>query len=533
VQYNDGYNENVYSFVNNVNTHEGGSHVSGFRSALTRCINNFAQYKRLTKEKETISGDDVKEGLVAVINVKIQNPQFEGQTKGKLGNSDVKGLVESLLNEKLAEYLELHQDVGKAIVNKAIETRRAREAAKKAKELIKGKGLSETGILPGKLADCQESDPDLREIYIVEGDSAGGSAKQGRDRKTQAILPLKGKILNVERAHQEKVLSNEEIRAIYLALGVQSGSMENLRYKKVVIMTDADVDGSHIRTLLLTLFYRKMPELIDKGYLYIAQPPLYRVAVGGKDTYMKDDDEMEKFVMQRSLEKVKCLLDGQDIPPLRLKTDLEALRGLEKYFRNMERLNIQKSIVLALFRADISRREDFEKEEKLVRLKKQLESEGRAAHISLDPEHNLFTLTVENGSEKRLTPRIDYEFCSQEDYKGHYRAYKNLSAYYEKEVRVLEKDGARRLTPVDVLLSLISEKGKEGLTIQRYKGLGEMNPEQLWSTTMDPARRRLVRVAIEDQIEVDQLFTILMGTNVESRRNFIETNAMNVMNLDI
>ena len=298
-------------------------------------------------------------------------------------------------------------------------------------------------------------------------------------------------------------------------------------------MTDADVDGSHIRTLLLTLFYRKMPELIEKGYLYIAQPPLYRVAVGGKDTYMKDDDEMEKFVMQRSLEKVKCLLDGQDIPLPQLKTDLEALRGLEKYFRNMERLNIQKSIVLALFRADISRREDFEKEEKLVRLKKQLENEGRVAHISLDPEHNLFTLTVENGSETRLTPRIDYEFCSQEDYKGHYRAYKNLSPYYEKEVRVLEKDGARRLTPVDALLSLISEKGKEGLTIQRYKGLGEMNPEQLWSTTMDPARRRLVRVAIEDQIEVDQLFTILMGTNVESRRNFIETNAMNVMNLDI
>ena len=306
VQYNDGYNENIHSFVNNVNTHEGGSHVSGFRSALTRCINGFAQYKRLTKDKETISGDDVKEGLVAVINVKIQNPQFEGQTKGKLGNSDVKGLVESLLNEKLAEYLELHPDVGKAIVNKAIETKRAREAAKKAKELIKGKGPSETGILPGKLADCQESDPDLREIYLVEGDSAGGSAKQGRDRKTQAILPLKGKILNVERARQEKVLSNEEIRAIYLALGVQAGSMENLRYKKVVIMTDADVDGSHIRTLLLTLFYRKMPELIDKGYLYIAQPPLYRVAIGGKDTYMKDDDEMEKFVMQRSIEKVKC-----------------------------------------------------------------------------------------------------------------------------------------------------------------------------------------------------------------------------------
>ena len=533
VQYNDGYNENIYSFVNNVNTHEGGSHVAGFRSALTRCINNFAQYKRLTKDKETISGDDVKEGLVAVITIKIQNPQFEGQTKGKLGNSEVKGLVESLLNEKLTEYLELHQDAGRAIVNKAIEARRARDAAKKAKELIKGKNTTDAGILPGKLADCQESDPELREIYIVEGDSAGGSAKQGRDRKTQAILPLKGKILNVEKARQDKVLSNEEIRAIYLALGVNAGSMENLRYKKVVIMTDADVDGSHIRTLLLTLFYRRMPELIDKGYLYIAQPPLYRVTVGGKDTYMKDDDEMERYVIQRSMEKVKCFLDGKDIPTAQLKADLEQLRALGKYFRGMERINIERSVVLALFRADIYRREDFTKEEKLLRLKEQLERDGRTAQISLDPEHNLFTLSVENGSEKRPIPPIDYEFCSQEDYRGHYRLYKSLFSYYEKELHVLEKDGSRRPLTADQLLALISEKGKEGLAIQRYKGLGEMNPEQLWSTTMDPERRRLVRVSIEDQIQADQLFTILMGTNIESRRAFIETNAMNVMNLDI
>jgi DNA gyrase subunit B len=533
VQYNDGYNENIYSFVNNINTHEGGSHVAGFRSALTRSINNFAQYKRLTKDKETISGDDVKEGLVAVINLKIQNPQFEGQTKGKLGNSEVKGLVESFLNEKLTEYLELNQDVGKAIVNKAIEARRAREAAKKAKELIKGKNTTDAGILPGKLADCQESDPELSEIYIVEGDSAGGSAKQGRDRKTQAILPLKGKILNVEKARQDKVLSNEEIRAIYLALGVNAGSMESLRYKKVVIMTDADVDGSHIRTLLLTLFYRRMPELIDKGYLYIAQPPLYRVTTGGKDTYMKDDDEMEKFVIQRSMEKVKCFLDGKDIPTTQLKTDLEQLRALGKYFRAMERINIERSVILALFTADIYKREDFTKEEKLLRLKEQLETDGRTAQISLDSEHNLFTLSVENGPEKRLIPRIDYEFCSQEDYREHYRLYKSLFSYYEKELHVLEKDGSRRALTADQLLALISEKGKEGLAIQRYKGLGEMNPEQLWSTTMDPERRRLVRVSIEDQIQADQLFTVLMGTNIESRRAFIETNAMNVMNLDI
>ena len=533
VQYNDGYNENIYSFVNNVNTHEGGSHVAGFRSALTRCINNFAQGKRLLKDKETISGDDVKEGLVAVISVKIQNPQFEGQTKGKLGNSEVKGLVEVLLNDKLAEYLDLHQDVGKAIVNKAIEARRAREAAKKAKELIKGKSGTEAGILPGKLADCQENDPDLREIYIVEGDSAGGSAKQGRDRRTQAILPLKGKILNVEKARQEKVLSNEEIRAIYLALGVNAGSMENLRYKKVVIMTDADVDGSHIRTLLLTLFYRKMPELIEKGYLYIAQPPLYRVAAGGKDTYMKDDDELERFVMQRSMEKVKCFLEGKELTTERLKADTEPLRSVAKYMRSMERLGTNRTLIFALFKADIYKREDFEKEEKLKRLREQLERAGKTAHTTLDPEHNLFTLHVENGSQGKQATAIDYEFCSQEDYRGHYRVYKTLAAYYEKDLRILEKDGSKRAVTPDELLAVITEKGREGLSIQRYKGLGEMNPEQLWSTTMDPARRRLVRVSIEDQIQVDQLFTILMGTNIESRRNFIEANAMDVMNLDI
>ncbi len=531
IQYNDGYNENIYSFVNNVSTHEGGSHVAGFRSALTRCINNFAEQKRLIKEN--LSGDDVKEGLVAVINVKIQNPQFEGQTKSKLGNSEVKGLVESVLNQKLPEYFEINEDIAKVIVSKAIDARRAREAAKKAKELIKSKSVLEAGILPGKLADCQESNPDFRELFLVEGDSAGGSAKQGRDRKTQAILPLRGKILNVEKAREEKVLSNQEIKAIYLALGMNSHGIDNVRYKKVMIMTDADVDGSHIRTLLLTFFYRKMPELIEMGYLYIAQPPLYKVTTGGKETYMKDDDEFENYIIQRSMEKLKCFIRDIEVPADRLKRDIEDLRLVEKYLDQMERLGVRKTVILSLFDAAIYDREDFEKPEKLTILKERLEGEGYNSDISLDPEHNLYTLTIQDSPQKRNEISVDHDFCSQEDYRGHFRIYERISPYYRDEVRVLNKDGTVTKTSAADLLKFVSEKGKEGITIQRYKGLGEMNPEQLWSTTMDPTRRRLVRVAIEDAIQADQMFTILMGSNIESRRSFIEDNAVDVRNLDI
>jgi DNA gyrase subunit B len=531
IQYNDGYNENIYSFVNNVPTHEGGSHVAGFRSALTRCINNFAEQKKLIKEN--LSGDDVKEGLVCVLNVKIQNPQFEGQTKGKLGNSEIKGLVESVMNQKLPEYFEINEDVAKVIVLKAIDARKAREAAKKAKELIKSKSVLETGILPGKLADCQESNPDFRELFIVEGDSAGGSAKQGRDRKTQAILPLRGKILNVEKAREEKVLSNQEIKAIYLALGMNSHGIENVRYKKVMIMTDADVDGSHIRTLLLTFFYRKMPELIERGYLFIAQPPLYKITLSGKELYMKDDEEFERFIMQRSMEKVKCFVLDAEIPADQLKQDVEDLRLIEKYLAQMERLNIKKVLILSLFNAGIYSREDFEKQDKFSILKENLEKEDYVLDVSLDREHNLYTLTIQDNLRKANEINVDYEFCSQEDYQGYFRIYKHISSYYQEEIRVLNKDGTVRKTNAEDLLKFVNEKGKEGVTVQRYKGLGEMNPEQLWSTTMDPTRRRMVRVAIEDAIEADQMFTILMGSNIESRRSFIEENAVDVRNLDI
>lgn len=531
VQYNDGYNENIYSFVNNVSTHEGGSHVAGFRSALTRCINNFAEQKRLIKEN--LSGDDVKEGLVAVINVKIQNPQFEGQTKSKLGNSEIKGLVENITNQKLPECFEINEDVAKAIISKAIDARKAREAAKKAKELIKSKSALEGGILPGKLADCQESNPDLRELFIVEGDSAGGSAKQGRDRKTQAILPLRGKILNVEKAREEKILSNQEIKAMYLALGMNSNGADHVRYKKIMIMTDADVDGSHIRTLLLTFFYRKMPELIERGYLYIAQPPLYKVTSGGKEVYMKDDEEFERYVMQRSMEKVKCFLRDAEVPPEQLRRDVEDLRSVEVYLNEMERLNTRKVLILALFDADIYGREDFERPDKLTVLKDRLEKEGFSSSLSLDPEHNLYTLCIQDDPQKGNEINIDYEFCSQEDYQGCFRVYKRISSYYREEINVLNKDGSIRTVTAEELLKFVNDKGKEGIAVQRYKGLGEMNPEQLWATTMDPARRRLVRVAIEDAIQADQMFTILMGSNIESRRSFIEDNAVDVRNLDI
>ncbi len=531
IQYNDGYNENIYSFVNNVATHEGGAHVAGFRSALTRCINNFGEHKRLIKEN--LSGDDVKEGLVAVINVKIQSPQFEGQTKGKLGNSEVKGLVETIMNQKLAEYFEINEDVAKVIIGKAIDARKAREAAKKAKELIKSKSLIEAGVLPGKLADCQESNPDFRELFIVEGDSAGGSAKQGRDRKIQAILPLRGKILNVEKSREEKILSNQEIKNIYLALGVNANGVDSIRYKKIMIMTDADVDGSHIRTLLLTLFYRKMPELIEKGYLYIAQPPLYKVTTGGKELYMKDDEEFERFVINRSAEKIKCFIRDKEISPDRLKEDMENVRAAEQYLSDMERLNVKKVLILSLFGADIYRREDFENPDKLSSLKGRLDKEGFETNISLDHEHNLYTLNIQDNTNKGHELNVDNEFCSQEDYRGYYRVYKRISQYYEEEIRVLNKDGTIRTTTPNELIRFVSEKGKEGITVQRYKGLGEMNPEQLWSTTMDPARRRMVRVAIEDAIQADQMFTVLMGNNIELRRAFIEENAVDVRNLDI
>lgn len=535
IQYNEGYNENIYSFVNNVNTQEGGTHVAGFRSALTRCINGLIQTSSSQKTKESISGDDVKEGLVAVINIKIQNPQFEGQTKAKLGNSEIKGLVESLLNEKIPEYLELHQDIAKIIINKALEAKRAREAAKKAKELVKSKSLIEGGILPGKLADCQESNPDLCELFIVEGDSAGGSAKQGRDRKIQAILPLKGKILNVEKARQDKVLSNQEIRSVYLALGTSTTGIDRLRYKKIIIMTDADVDGSHIRTLLLTLFYRKMPDLITNGYMYIAQPPLYKIKHSSKELYIKDEDAFERFVTQRGIEKTVCYIEGAEINRQTFKENIEDIRSIEHYLKDTQRLGTDKEVLRGLFAASICKREDFEVPDKLDSLKIYLDGEGYSTEIIKDREHNLFTIKIGRETQNKENSTVDYETCNQADYVEVFEKYKNVHPFYEKQVTIATSGGhgAESMQNPEELLRVINGKGKEGISIQRYKGLGEMNPEQLWETTMDPEKRSLLRVSIEDAIEADQMFTVLMGSNIENRRAFIEENAMNVKNLDI
>ena len=532
VQYNDGYNENVYSFVNNVNTQEGGTHVAGFRAAFTRSINNFIQSSSAIKNKENVSGDDIKEGMVTVISIKIANPQFEGQTKAKLGNSEIKGLVESVLNERFTEFFELHQDIAKSIINKAMEAKKAREAAKKAKELVKSKSLLESGILPGKLADCQESDPNICEIYIVEGDSAGGSAKQGRNRATQAILPLRGKILNVEKSRQEKVLTNQEIKAIYLALGITTESIEKLRYHKVIIMTDADVDGSHIRTLLLTLFYRKMPDLLMNGYVYIAQPPLYKIKHGSKEIYAKDEEDFERHIMTRGMDKVQCFLGEEKVESEPLRNAVEKMRSVERYVREMNAAGTDRLIVMSLLGAGVSRREDFEEAGKLTAVKEQAEKEGFETELTKDTEHNLYSLLVKDLSRKTST-LIDYETFTQGDYVAAYKAYMQARNFYEGTVRVVNGSAETTFPNADGLLGFINAVGKEGINIQRYKGLGEMNPEQLWMTTMDPERRTLLKVSIEDAVEADQVFTVLMGSNIETRRLFIEDNALSVRNLDI
>lgn len=533
IQYNDGYNENIYSFVNNVNTKEGGTHVAGFRGALTRSINNFIQGLPNNKQKESVSGDDIKEGLVAVLNIKIQNPQFEGQTKTKLGNSEIKGLVESILNEKLTEYFELHQDIAKIIVNKALDAKKAREAAKKAKELVKSKSLLETGILPGKLADCQESDPDMCEIYIVEGDSAGGSAKQGRNRKTQAILPLKGKILNVEKSRQEKILTNQEIKSIYLALGITPDNTDKLRYKKIIIMTDADVDGSHIRTLLLTLFYRKMIDIINNGYLYIAQPPLYKIKQGSKEMYVKDEDEFERTILKRGAEKIRCMINGKETESNVLYDNIEKMRAVERFLKEIRRTGIDEDMVIALFMADIQNRESFEDISRLEAIKDYIPREKYNTDIIKDREHNLFSIKIYEKTGKDTPIEIDYEMCSQDDYLEALNTFQQIKDFYTGNIKIVDGLKEERQINAKELIKLLNEKGKEGITIQRYKGLGEMNPEQLWETTMNPEKRSLLKVSIEDAVNADQVFTVLMGNNIETRRMFIEDNALNVKNLDI
>ena len=539
LQYNDSYTETVFSFANNINTVDGGTHLSGFRSALTRAINQFAQNQGLFKNvNENLQGEDVREGLVAVISVKLPQPQFEGQTKGKL-NSDIQSLVGSFVYEKLMEYSEGNPTVGRKICGKAIEAARAREAARKARELTRRKGALDSGGLPGKLADCQERDPDRCELFLVEGDSAGGSAKQGRDRRYQAILPLRGKILNVEKARFDKMLGHEEIRALITALGTGIGKedfdLSKLRYSRIIIMTDADVDGSHIRTLLLTFFYRQMPELVEHGHVYIAQPPLYLIRKGKSLKYIRDEKEFRREVLRRATEDhVVEIGNGTSVTRLEggdLTNFLMALAEYVELFAKLEKRIGDARPIEAMLKAELGKKMELEDKTKLELVAKELKSEGFKTGLNLDEEHNLYTLTF--SSETLGERTIDWELVSTADYRRLLELHRRVHAY-DKPPFVVVSDGSR-ITIEDraELLAHVMALGKKSFTVQRFKGLGEMNPNQLWETTMDAEQRKILQVRIEDHVEADQIFTVLMGDAVEPRRQFIEENALDVKNLDI
>jgi DNA gyrase subunit B len=541
-QYNDGYAENLYSFANNINTHEGGTHLIGFKTALTRTINQYATNANLLKGvKESITGDDTREGLAGVISVKIPQPQFEGQTKTKLGNSEVKGLVEALVNEKLGSFFEENPSVAKKIITKVIDSARAREAARRARELSRRKGGLETDALPGKLADCQEKDPERSEIFIVEGDSAGGSAKQGRDRTTQAILPIKGKILNVEKARFDKMLANEEIRILISALGAGIGKedydIHRLRYHRIIIMSDADVDGSHIRTLLLTFFYRQMPEVIEKGYLYIAQPPLFKVTEGKGETYIKNEEEFNRHLMNRAIAKSEVTVEKtkKKLPEKRLSTLLEKVYLLQDLIQRLQKKGTPRSLLNFLLEQEVRSKSTFEEKGKIADLQKRLRKIGfEVFDLYRDEEHNLYGFEVqESNGGKSLRCRVQWDLIGSVEYRNLSQVYQEIQEMAPPPYILLEKGKQVIVEKIDDLLESVSRLGREGLSIQRYKGLGEMNPEQLWETTMNPEKRTLLKVRVEDAIEADETFSILMGDEVEQRRHFIEENALFVQRLDI
>jgi DNA gyrase subunit B len=587
MQYNDAYSETVFSFANNINTVDGGTHLSGFRTSLTRTINYAGQQLGLFKDvKENLTGDDVREGLVAVISVKLPQPQFEGQTKGKL-NSDIAGVVQAFVNEKLGAYFEQNPTVARKIINKAIDAARAREAARKARDLTRRKGALDGGGLPGKLADCSERQPDRCELFLVEGESAGGTAKQGRDRRFQAILPLKGKILNVEKARYDKMLGHEEIRAMITALGTGISKEDfdpaKLRYGKIILMTDADVDGSHIRTLLLTFFFRHMQELIKRGNVFIAQPPLYGVKKGKSHQYIKDDREFVKVMVKRAADGL-VVRYGEGAAKLEggsLSKFMTVLNEYLGFFDKVDKRIRSEKITETLPKIDLSKRADFEgdkktppkKIEKLEKELKRLQKELslKSVETRFDEEHNLWEVVFVNsqGAEHRM----NWELASTPEYRQMISKFKQIEAYMEppfvievggkstpasgngteeeagdtdtdtdkaakksaksapkakaKEAELVEKGNPR-----DLFEYVLSE-GKKDFTVQRYKGLGEMTAEQLWETTMDPERRTLLSVKLEDIAETETIFTTLMGENVEARRKFIEENALDVKNLDI
>ena len=584
LQYNDAYSETVLSFANNINTVDGGTHLSGFRTSLTRTINNAGQQLGLFKDvKENLTGDDVREGLVAVVSVKLPQPQFEGQTKGKL-NSDIAGIVQAFVNERLGGFFDQNPPVARRIINKAIEAARAREAARKARDLTRRKGALDGGGLPGKLADCSERQPERCEVYLVEGESAGGTAKQGRDRRFQAILPLKGKILNVEKARYDKMLGHEEIRAMITALGTGIGKddfdISKLRYGKIILMTDADVDGSHIRTLLLTFFFRHMEELIKRGHVYIAQPPLYRIKKGKFEQYIKNDGEMVKVMVKRAADGIvvrygegAATLEGA--PLTKFMTTLNDYIG---FFDKVDKRIRDERITELLSRADLTKRVDFEGESKkppakITALQKALKAVEKERQVKVkDPhfeeEHSLWALSFVNAQGAEHV--INWELASAPEYRQMMSKYKQIEQYMQPPyiVEPMKKDGggngaeelsdaaradlekaeqkapkaAKRKageavkvekTSARELFDYIFNEGKKDYDVQRYKGLGEMSSTQLWETTMDPERRTLLSVKLEDIAETETIFTTLMGEDVEARRKFIEENALDVKNLDI
>lgn len=545
LQYNDSYSETVFSFANNIHTVDGGTHLSGFRSALTRTINAAANATGLIKDaKDNLTGDDVREGLTAVVSVKLPQPQFEGQTKGKL-NSDIQGHVVQLVNEKLGEFFDKNPSVAKRIISKAVEAARAREAARKARDLTRRKGALDSGGLPGKLADCQERDPERCELFLVEGESAGGTAKSGRDRRNQAILPLKGKILNVEKARYDKMLGHEEIRAMITAIGTGIGKGEDfdiakLRYGKIIIMTDADVDGSHIRTLLLTFFFRHMQELITRGKVFVAQPPLFRIKRGKSEKYIKDEKEFTKEILRRATENVKLEIGSPSDPEhptvvegTELRNFLSLLDELDQIWRRLERRmrNDRVVEVLSDVTIPIDTKTDLQNEDNVRAIAQRLIDAKVETAVEREEEHSAWMISYRDGTN--ATRFINTEFLSWPEFRKLRAIVKQITRQNNPPFTVVRENLRDTHQNWRDLLNAIKEEGQREINVQRYKGLGEMNADQLWETTMNSEKRTLLRVELKDFAQTEPIFSTLMGEDVESRRRFIEENALDVRNLDV
>ncbi|HUH66892.1 MAG TPA: DNA topoisomerase (ATP-hydrolyzing) subunit B [Syntrophales bacterium] len=549
VQYNDTYAEGIFSFVNSINTTEGGTHLSGFKSALTRAINNYAANNNLIKNgKDTIRGEDVREGLTSVISVKLKEPQFEGQTKTKLGNSEVKGLVEGVVYDKLGSYLEENPSVAKQILGKALDAARARDAARRAKELTRRKSALDVGALPGKLADCQERDPAHSEVYLVEGDSAGGSAKQGRDRKNQAILPLRGKVLNVEKARFDKMLQNEEIKVMVTALGTGIGAddfdISKLRYHKVIIMTDADVDGLHIRTLLLTFFFRQMKELIERGYLYIAQPPLFKVTDRKKELYINNEEEMKDYILDNGVNKLSLVTGNKSsITGNKLLNLIKKVMRIETVLDRFEKEEKNKTVMRILAADPAFAPKDFKNEKALQKVGKRTKmaigERLEGYRTEPDPEYDDgYRLVLDYRMKGQIfATTLDREIFKSPRFIEVKELLNQVSALGEPPyiVSTIDDDEKtkKELSSMTALVEYVTAMGQKGVSVQRYKGLGEMNPEQLWETTMNPEKRTLLQVKLEDFVTADEIFTTLMGDHVEPRKEFIYKNALYASNLDV